>query len=65
MLSGGEAGMGAITERLKKDGGKAYLVQVKIVREGKIVHRENRTFERRQAAAAWLERREAELEHRA
>jgi len=53
--------MGAITERPKKSGGKSYLAQVKIVRDGKVVHRENRTFERRQAAAAWLERREEEL----
>lgn len=53
--------MGAITERRKKDGGKSYLAQVKIVRGGEIVHRENRTFERRQAAAAWLEKREGEL----
>ncbi len=53
--------MGAITERRKKDGGKSYLAQVKIVRGGEIVHRENRTFDRRQAAAAWLEWREDEL----
>ena len=53
--------MGAIIERARKGGGKSYLAQVKIVRDGKVVHRENRTFERRQAAAAWLEKRESEL----
>lgn len=53
--------MGAITERTKKDGRSSYLAQIKIVRKGVIVHRENRTFERRQAAAAWLEKREKEL----
>lgn len=53
--------MGAITERRRMGGGKSFLAQIKIVREGKIVHRENRTFDRRQAAAAWLEAREKEL----
>lgn len=53
--------MGSITERPKKGGGRSYLAQIRIVRSGKTVHRENQTFERRQAAAAWLERRETEL----
>ncbi len=52
--------MGAMTERVKKDGRRFYLAQIKIVRKGVIVHRENQTFERRRAAA-WLGKREAEL----
>ena len=53
--------MGAIIERVSKTGKKSYLAQIKITKQGQILHRENRTFERRQAAAAWLERREQEL----
>lgn len=53
--------MGAIIERKRKDGSTAYLAQLVIKRSGKIVHRENRTFDRHQAAAAWLEKRETEF----
>lgn len=53
--------MGAIIERVSKTGKRTYLAQIKIVRQGVIQHRENRTFERRQAASAWLEKREKEL----
>ncbi|WP_395451108.1 tyrosine-type recombinase/integrase [Aminobacter sp. UC22_36] len=53
--------MGTINERKRKDGTSAYLAQIVIKRDGKIVHRDNRTFDRRQAAAAWLEKRETEL----
>lgn len=37
------------------------MAQIILSREGEIVHRESRTFDRRPAAAAWLKRREAEL----
>jgi integrase len=53
--------MGTITLRKRKSGSTAYLAQIVIKRGGKIKHRENRTFDRRQAAAAWLEKREREL----
>jgi integrase len=53
--------MGTINERKRKDGTSAYLAQIVVKRDGKIVHRDNRTFDRRQAAAAWLEKRETEL----
>ncbi|MDR7220378.1 tyrosine-type recombinase/integrase [Aminobacter aminovorans] len=53
--------MGTINERKRKDGTSAYLAQIVIKRDGKIVHRDNRTFDRRQAASAWLEKREREL----
>lgn len=53
--------MGTITARKRKDGTTAHLAQVLIKRGGAILHREARTFDRRQAAAAWLERREKEL----
>ncbi|WP_316231202.1 tyrosine-type recombinase/integrase [Bradyrhizobium sp. SZCCHNR1051] len=53
--------MGTITARKRKDGTTAHLAQVVIKRGGAILHREARTFDRKQAAAAWLERREKEL----
>lgn len=39
----------------------AHLAQLVVKRDGLIVHREARTFDRKQAAAAWLEKREGEL----
>lgn len=53
--------MGAIIERKRKDGSTTYPAQLVIKRSGKIVHRENRTFDRHRAAAAWLEKRETEF----
>ena len=53
--------MGTIIPRKRKSGSTGYHAQVLIKRRGTIVHRESRTFDRKQAAAAWLERRETEL----
>jgi integrase len=53
--------MGTIVARKRKDGTTAHLAQLLIKRAGAIVHREARTFDRKQAAAAWLEKREGEL----
>jgi integrase len=53
--------MGTVAPRKRSDGSLAYQAQLLIKRTGKIVHRENRTFDRRQAASAWLEKRENEL----
>ncbi|MEP9374100.1 tyrosine-type recombinase/integrase [Mesorhizobium sp. KR1-2] len=53
--------MGTITQRKRKNGSFGYLAQIVIKRDGEIAHRENKTFDRSQAAAAWLEKREKEL----
>jgi integrase len=53
--------MGTIVGRTRKDGTTAYLAQIILKRQGQIVHRESQTFDRRQAAKAWLARRETEL----
>jgi integrase len=53
--------MGTIISRKRKDGTEGHTAQILIKREGKIVHREARTFDRKQAAKAWLARRETEL----
>ena len=53
--------MGTVIPRKRNDGSTGYQAQLLIKRAGRIVHRENRTFDRRQAASAWLEKREKEL----
>lgn len=53
--------MGTVIPRRRKDGTISYLAQITIKRQGKIAHREAQTFDRRQAANAWLEKRETEL----
>jgi hypothetical protein len=53
--------MGTITVRTRKDDSKAYTAQIVIKQNGVTVHREAQTFDRKQAANAWMDRREAEL----
>ena len=53
--------MGGIIKRKRKDGSVAWFAQIAIRRGGKTVLRENRTFERRSIAAAWIEKREEDL----
>ena len=52
--------MGTIIERTRKDGSKAFTAQIVIKKNRKIVHREAETFDRKQAANAWIVKREAE-----
>jgi integrase len=52
--------MGTIVPRKRKDGSTGFMAQIKIARDGEI-RRETKTFDRKQAAAAWLEKREREL----
>lgn len=53
--------MGSILERRRADGSIAYLAKIAIMREGVVVLRESRTFDRRPAAKTWLENREKDL----
>jgi len=53
--------MGTILERTRKDGSKAFTAQIVIQNDGAIAHREAQTFDRKQAANAWIVKREAEL----
>lgn len=53
--------MGTITLRKRSDGTTGYTAQIRLKRQGKIVHTEAQTFDRRQAAQAWLSKREGEL----
>lgn len=53
--------MGTIIARKRKDNTMGYSAQIVIKRKGHIIYRETQTFDRRQAASAWLARRESEL----
>ena len=53
--------MGHIVPRKRKDGSVGYTAQIVLKREGKVAHREAQTFDRKQAANAWMVRREQEL----
>ena len=53
--------MGTIIARKRADGTTGYSAQIVIKRKGVIVHRETQTFDRRQAAAIWLDAREMAL----
>lgn len=52
--------MGTITTRARK-GGDKHTAQIRIKRNGTIVHTEAQTFDRRQAAEAWMKKREVAL----
>lgn len=54
--------MGTIVSRRRKDGSLGYTAQIRVKRDGKLVHSEAATFDRRQLATEWLRRREAELD---
>jgi integrase len=53
--------MGTIVERKRSDGSTAFTAQIVVKQNGRIVHREAKTLDRKQAAYAWLEKREKEL----
>ena len=54
--------MGTIVARKRADGSKGYTAQIVRKKAGKIIHREAKTFDRKQAAEAWMKRRETELD---
>ena len=53
--------MGSIISRKRKDGTVGHTALIRIKKGGKIVHTETQTFDRDQAAKAWLKKRETEL----
>jgi integrase len=54
--------MGTIASRRRKDGSLGYTAQIRLKRDGKVVHSESETFNRRQLAIEWMRRRETELD---
>ena len=57
--------MATIRTRKRKDGSLAYLAEVRIKRDGELVHRESRTFLQRGQATAWARGREKALAKKA
>jgi integrase len=53
--------MGTITTRKRRNGTTGFTAQIRLKQNGKVIWTEAQTFDRRQAAAAWLEKREREL----
>jgi integrase len=53
--------MGTIVARKRKDKSIAYMAKIILKNDGKVVHRETQTFDRKPAAAAWISKREEEL----
>ncbi len=53
--------MGTIVARTRKDGSVGYTAQIRLKQNGKIVHTESQTFDRKVPAQAWLKKREADL----
>lgn len=53
--------MGTILARKRKDGTMGYTALIRIKKGGKIIHAETETFDRDQAAKAWMKKRETEL----
>lgn len=53
--------MGTITERKTQDGVSRFTAQIRLKKDGKVVHTEARTFAKRKLAETWLAKREAAL----
>lgn len=53
--------MGTIIPRKRNDGSTGYMAQVRVKQKGEVIHAETKTFDRKQAANAWIARRETEL----
>lgn len=53
--------MGTINARRRKDGSTGYTAQIVKKQDGRITHREARTFDRKQTAREWIAKRETEL----
>lgn len=54
--------MATIRARKRTDGSISYTAQIRLSRDGLQVYQESQTFARKQAAQAWVRKREAELD---
>ena len=54
--------MATIRARKRTDGSISYTAQIRLFRDGAQVYQESQTFARKQAAQAWVRKREAELD---
>jgi len=53
--------MGTIVSRKRKDGSVGHTAQIRLKKDGEVIHSESQTFDRKPAAQAWLKKRETEL----
>lgn len=53
--------MGTITSRRRRDGTLGHTAQIRIKRDGRLVHSESETFDREPAARIWMAKREEAL----
>jgi hypothetical protein len=53
--------MATIRPRRRQNGTLAYLAEVRIKKDGRLVHRESKTFDKRRAATEWAARLEKDL----
>ena len=53
--------MGTIVTRKRKDGTFGHTAQIRLKKDGVVIHTETETFDRKPAAQAWLNKRGAEL----
>ena len=51
-----------IRARKRTDGSSSYTAQMRLIREGAQVYQESQPFARKQAAQAWVRKREVELD---
>ncbi len=54
--------MATIRARKRTDGSTSYTAQIRLFRDGVQVYQESQTFARKQAAQAWVRKRETELD---
>lgn len=54
--------MGTITQRKRSDGTSVFSAQIRIKKDGIVVHSEAQSFSRKQLATEWMRRRETELQ---
>ncbi len=53
--------MATILKRKRSNGSTAYTAQIRIKRDGEIIHHESKTFDKKKAAEDWSKEREVEL----
>lgn len=54
--------MASFEKRIRKDGTVMHLARITLKKDGKIVHRESKSFSRESLAKTWAKRREREIE---
>lgn len=56
--------MGTITQRKRADGTSAFTAQIRIKKDGIVIHSEAQSFSKKALASEWMRRREADLQAR-